>query len=180
MNWLDLVLMAMVGASVLTGLLKGAVRTVFSLAGLAVGFFVASRESGALALVLGRWMSDRFTGPVAFILVFLGIGLVFALAGWLLRTALDKLSLTWLDRLAGGALGLLRGVAIVGVLALAIEGLGGLRATRSAATYPYALRAGWVLLQMIPDEAKRRLDWQALEQRIPERLRTLREAKDVV
>lgn len=180
MNWLDWVLVAMVGASVLTGLFKGAVRTVFSLAGLAIGFFVASRESGALALVLGRWMSDKVAGAVAFILIFLGIGLAFALVGWLLRRAIEKLSLTWLDRVAGAALGLLRGVAIVGVLALAIEGLGGLRATRTATTYPYALRAGWVLLQLVPDEAKRRLNWEALQARIPEKLRAMHAARDVI
>ena len=180
MNWLDGVLVAMVVASVVTGLLKGAVRVVFSLGGLALGFFLAPRESGALAIVLGRWMSPRVAGVMAFVFIFLAIGLVFGLVAYLLRTALEKLSLTWLDRLAGGALGLLRGVVIVGVLALAIEGLGGLRASRTAKTYPYALRAGWVLLQMIPDEAKRRLDWESLERRIPEKLQALREAKDVV
>ena len=180
MNWLDVVLGAVVLASVVTGFLKGAIRTVFSLAGLAVGFFIASRESGALGIVLSSWMSPRVAGAVAFVIVFLGIGLVFALAAYLLRTVIEKLSLTWLDRLAGGALGLLRGVIIIGVLALAIEGLGGLRATRTATTYPYALRSGLVLLKLVPAEAKRRLQWEALERRIPEKLEALRDAKDVV
>jgi hypothetical protein len=33
---------------------------------------------------------------------------------------------------------------------------------------------------MIPDSAKSRLHWDALDRRIPERLRALGEAKDVV
>lgn len=180
MNWVDWIVLGIVGVSILTGLMKGAVRTVFSLAGLAVGLFVASRESGALGIVLSRVVSPRYAAVLAFLLIFLGIGLVFALAGWLLRKAIEKLLLTWLDRVAGGALGLLRGAVIVGVLALAVEGFGGLRAARNARTYPYALRAGFVLLAVIPDSAKQRLHWDTLERRIPEELRVLRGARDVI
>lgn len=180
MNWLDLILLAIVGSSVFSGLMKGAVRTVFSLAGLVVGFLVASRESGALALILERWMTTKLAAAVGFVLVFLGIGLAFALAAWLLRNALEKLSLSWLDRAAGAALGLLRGLVIVGVLALAIEGLGGFGATRSSATYRYALRAGWMLLRAVPAETRERLRWESLEQRIPQKLRALEDDGGVV
>jgi membrane protein required for colicin V production len=177
---LDWILLAIVGASLLAGLLRGAVRTVFSLAGLVVGFLVASRESGALALVRERWMAKPLAGAMGFVLVFLGIGLAFALAAFLLRATLDKMSLTWLDRLAGGALGLLRGLVIVGVIALALEGLGGLRASDRCVTYRYALRSGWLLLRAVPEETRMRLRWDALEQRIPEKLRALRDEGDVV
>jgi membrane protein required for colicin V production len=179
-NWVDWILVGIVAASVLAGLLRGAVRTVLSLAGLAVGFFVASRESGALALVLGRWMSPAFAAALGFVLVFLGIGLAFALAAWLLRKALEALALTWLDRAAGGAVGLLRGVVIVGVLALALEGVGGLPAAYASRTYPWALRTGWALLRLVPDEARARLHWEALDGRIPVRLREMRDDREVV
>jgi membrane protein required for colicin V production len=179
-NWLDWILLAIVVGSVLAGLLRGAVRTVFSLAGLIVGFLVASRESGALALILERWMATRVAAAVGFVLVFLGIGLAFALAAWLLRSALEKMSLTWLDRAAGAALGLLRGLVIVGVLVLAIEGLGGIAASRASVTYPFALRAGWALLRAVPTETRERLRWERLEQRIPQKLRALEEEDEIV
>lgn len=180
MNWVDWILLAIVGISLLDGLVRGAVRTVFSLAGLAVGFFVASRESGAAAVLLERWMSPPFAKAVGFVLVFAGIALAFALAAWLLRRALEKLSLTWLDRIAGGALGLLRGVVILGVIALAVEGVGGMKAARASTTYPWALRAGWVLLRMIPDDARQRLQWEALDRRIPEEIRAMDKAREVI
>ena len=173
MNWVDWVLLVLVGTSVLAGLLRGAVRTVFSLAGLAVGFVVASRESGAVAIVLERWMAPSVAAAVGFVLVFLGIGLAFALAGWLLRKAIEKLALSWLDRMAGAVLGFARGVVIVGVLALAVEGVGGFAAAREARLYPHALRAGWVLLRLIPEDALDRLHWDSLEARIRTLLRDL-------
>jgi len=174
-NWVDWILVGLVGVSVLAGLARGAVRTVFSLAGLVLGFFLASRESGAVAVVLERWMAPEIAAVAGFLFIFLGIGLVFALAGWLLRKALEKLALSWLDRLAGGAVGLLRGVVIVGVLALAVEGLGGLAAAREARTYPWALRAGAAFLRLIPEDARSRLHWDNLESRFRARLR---EAQD--
>ena len=180
MNWVDWILIAIVGASLLAGLWRGAVRTVFSLAALAVGFWLAARESGALGLILEKWMRPAVAAALAFLLIFLGIGLVAALASWLLRKMLDKLSLSWLDRLAGAAVGIARGLAIIGVLALAVEGMGGYSATSGSVTYPWALRSGAELLRFIPEEARERLHWDALQQRIPEKLREAEGAGDVV
>ncbi len=180
MNWVDWILIAIVGASFLAGLWRGAVRTVFSLAGLAVGFWLAAKESGALALILERWMSPSVAAAVAFLFVFLGVGVVAALAGWLLRKALEKMAMSWVDRLAGAAFGLARGLAIVGVLALAVEGVGGFGATRASVTYPWALRSGAVLLGLIPEGARERLHWDELKQRIPEKLRGMKDDEGVV
>ena len=170
MNWIDWILIAIVGASLVAGVLRGAVRTVFSLAGFAVGFYLAIRESGAVALLLERWMSPRIAAALGFLLVFLGIALAFALAAWLLRKALDKLAMSWLDRLGGAVLGIARGLAIVGVLALAVEGMGGFSATNGSTTYPWALRSGQVLLRIIPKDARARLHWDELRSRIPAKL----------
>ena len=58
MNWVDWIILAVVAASVLAGLLKGALRTVVSIVGLVVGFVAATRESGAVGMVLARWMPE--------------------------------------------------------------------------------------------------------------------------
>jgi membrane protein required for colicin V production len=179
-NWIDWILIAIVGASLVAGLWRGAVRTVFSLAGFVVGFYLAVRESGAVALVLERWLSPKVAAALGFLLVFLGIALAFALAAWLLRKALGALALSWLDRLGGAALGLARGLAIVGVLALAVEGMGGLAATRDSTTYPWALRSGQVLLRVIPEDARARLHWDELRSRIPAMLREREDDQGVI
>ena len=82
---------------------------------------------------------------------------------------MDGLSLGWLDRLGGAVLGVARGAAIVGVLALAVEGLGGFAAARASVTYDSALRVGWVLLHLVPEETRERLDWEHLKEWIPNR-----------
>ena len=107
MNWVDWVIVAVVGAAVFAGLLRGAVRTVLSLAGVVVGFLIASQESGAVGIVIERWMPEPAAAVVGFLFVFVGIAVVFALVGYLLRRVLEGLQLGWADRILGAVLGLL-------------------------------------------------------------------------
>ncbi len=167
MNWIDWIILGVAGASTFAGLLRGAVRTVFSIVGLVVGFVVASRESGAVGMVLARWLPDAPAAALGFVLVFLGIALAFSLAAWLLRKMMEGLSLGWLDRLLGGGLGLLRAAAILGVAAIAIEGAGSFPAVQGSVAYPWALESGRTLLHLIPHETLERLDWEELKRRIP-------------
>ncbi|MBZ0269014.1 CvpA family protein [bacterium] len=168
MNWVDWILLAISAASVFAGLMRGAIRTVFSVVGIVVAFVVASRESGAVGMVLAHRLPEPAAAAAGFLAVFLGIAFVFTLLGWLLRKLLQGLALTWLDRTAGAALGLLRAAVIVGVLALATEGLGGLEDTKKAVTWPVALGAGRLLLGFVPEETLDRLDWDRLREWIPD------------
>jgi membrane protein required for colicin V production len=178
MNWVDGIILGIVGVSLLAGLARGAVRTVLSIAGVAIGFVVATRESGAVGMVFARWMPESAAAVAGFLFVFLGISLAFALVGWLLRRVLTTLALSWLDRLAGGLLGLARGAVIVGVLALAVEGLGGLSAGGKSDGYGYALRVGGVLLELVPEETRERMNWDRLRDWIPEATRHWNERLD--
>jgi len=168
MNWVDWMILAVTAVSVFAGLMRGAVRTVFSIVGIAVAFVMASRESGAVGMVLARWLPESAAAVAGFLFVFLGIALVFTLVGWLLRKLLQGLALSWLDRSAGAVLGLLRAGAILGVLALVVEGRGGMAATREAATWPLALGAGRLLLGFIPEDTLDRLDWDRLREWMPD------------
>jgi membrane protein required for colicin V production len=169
MNWVDWILLAISAASVFAGLMRGAIRTVFSVVGIAVAFVAATRESGSVGMVLGRWLPETAAAVAGFLFVFIGIALVFTMVGWLLRKLLQGLALTWLDRTAGAALGLLRAAAIVGVLALVVEGQGGIRATREAVTWPTALAAGRFLLGYMPEETLDRLNWDRLREWMPDK-----------
>ena len=112
-------------------------------------------------------MPSAAAGAAGFVVVFLGIALAFTLAAWLLRKLLEGLSLSWLDRFLGGGLGLVRAAAILGVLAVAIEGAGSFPAAHRSVTYPWALEAGRWLLNAVPPDTLERLDWDALKQRVP-------------
>jgi membrane protein required for colicin V production len=165
-NWVDFVIVGATAASVIAGLARGALRTIFSVAGVVIGFVVASRESGAVGLLLGRWMREDLAQVTGFVLTFFGIALAFVLIGWLLRALVTGLLLGWVDRLAGGALGFFQAAVALGVLALVIESQGGFPAAHRSATYPYALEAGRMLLRAVPAETEARLHWDRLKSRL--------------
>jgi membrane protein required for colicin V production len=166
-NWVDWVILAVAGAAVFGGLVRGAVRAVLSLAGVVVGFLVASQESGAVGMVIERWMPDPAAAVVGFVFVFLGIAVVFALVGWLLRRVLDGLQLGWADRILGAGFGFLQAGVALGVAALVVEGFGSFPAARDSRMYPYALQSGRFLLNAIPDDTLERLRWDELRETIP-------------
>ncbi|MEZ5063769.1 MAG: CvpA family protein [bacterium] len=166
MVWIDLIVLAVVAVSVFAGFMRGAIRTVVSIVGVVVAFLVASRESGAVGTVLAGFLPDRIAPIAGFLVVFFGISIVFALGSWLMRKVLEGLSLSWLDRIGGGVLGLARAGVIVGVLALAAQSIG-VPEPKESITYPWALRAGRLLLQIVPPDTLRRLDWERLKDWIP-------------
>lgn len=167
MAWVDVIILGITGASILFGLVRGAIRTVFSIVGVVVGFLIATRESGAVGEVLSNWMPERAAAVTGFLFVFLGIAIVFALVAWLLRKLLEGLSLTWIDRLAGGAFGFLRGALIVGVFALVLEALE-VRVPDGSVSYPWALGVGQWLLEIVPADTLDRLDWDRLKELVPD------------
>ena len=166
MNWVDWVILGIVGASVIAGLFRGAIRTLFGFAGVIVGFLVASRESGAVGMVLANWMREEVAAVLGFVLVFAGIAIVFALTGWLLRTFLVKIFLGWVDRTLGLFLGFVKAAVIVGVLALAAEATGLVPERRDSVTYPWALEAGRILLRWIPEDTVHRLRLDDIRKRV--------------
>lgn len=167
MAWVDVIILGIAGTSILFGLFRGAIRTVFSIVGVVVGFLVATRESGAVGVVLSNWMPERTAAVVGFLFVFLGIAVVFALVAWLLRKLLEGLALTWIDRLAGGIFGFLRGALIVGVFALVLEALE-VKVPDDSISYPWALGVGEWLLEIVPEDTLDRLDWGRLKGLIPD------------
>ncbi|HET9886379.1 MAG TPA: CvpA family protein [bacterium] len=164
MNWVDWVILATAAFSILAGFLDGFVRTILSLIAVVVAFLVASRYSAAPAHVLTKWMAPDLANAGGFIAVFIGVLIVFALLSILVRSTLEKLSLSGLDRLMGAAFGAIRAAAILGLLALLIDNFGAFQATRASKTFPYALTSGRILLQLIPESAKKHLNLKILEE----------------
>jgi membrane protein required for colicin V production len=150
LNWIDGVIFGVLGVSVAFGIFRGALSTLLSFAGLIVGFVIATRESGALAMLLERFLPGKVASLLSFALLLLGIAFLFAVVAHFLGAVLKKLSLGWIDALMGAAVGLVRAGAILGLAALIAEGVGPPRAARDSATYPYALVAGRLILKAVP------------------------------
>src|ERR1044071_3026590 len=123
MTFFDLFVLAIVGASVAAGALRGFVRALIASFGLVVGFFVASHtyeQAGAFIRGLGLVESVEAGYAAGFLLM---VGVVLAVGfvvGESVRAGLKRAKLQWFDRALGAGFGLVRGVAVCSVVYLAL------------------------------------------------------------
>lgn len=123
MTFFDLFVLAIVGASVAAGALRGFVRALIASLGLVVGFFVASHtyeQAGAFLRGLGAVESIETAYAAGFLLM---VGVVLALGfilGETARVGLKRAKLQWFDRVLGAGFGFVRGVAVCSVVYLAL------------------------------------------------------------
>ena len=115
----DYAVLAIVGFSVLLGVIRGFVREVIALASWVVAFVVAGAYGGAVAPLLARQIPDdnwRVLAAVVavFVVVLVVINIVAMLASKLIKSA----GLGVEDRLFGSVFGFMRGVVVVLVLVL--------------------------------------------------------------
>jgi membrane protein required for colicin V production len=122
MNWVDLVLAAVIVFNVGLGIAHGVFREVLSLAGIVIGVFAGIRGYEAIG-----WHVEGFlgTGPgvanlVAFVLIFAVIVSIFYYLGHLLHKAATKLFVGWLDRTGGGVFGTVKGLLFASVISLVL------------------------------------------------------------
>jgi len=118
------ILVALAGG-LLRGIAVGAVRQVASLVGLLVAFLVSIQLMHTVGTVIvSRLGVSEATAPiVGFVALFLGVQLVVMALSRLFERVLEQLSLTVLNRVAGGALGGLKAALLLSVLFLVLSGL---------------------------------------------------------
>ena len=110
MNWLDWVLVAVIGASTCYGARRGLVLEVFGLVAVLLGVGVGIVFHERLADPLAQWVEPRGAARlVAFVLVSVAVGLVVAALGRVARKAVRLALLGWVDTLAGCGIGFLKG-----------------------------------------------------------------------
>ncbi len=119
-NWLDILLLVVMVVTLVFGLIKGFVRQTIGLAAVVAGFFLAAHYHPFLARALGRaFASGSWANLAAFLMIFFGTLAVGGLVGFLL-SKLMRGPLRVMDRLLGGALGLIKGVLISGVIVIGL------------------------------------------------------------
>jgi len=122
MTWFDYAVFAVLGFSLVIGVLRGLTRELISLAGWVAAFVLATLFSGEAA----RWMPESLgpllAGLLAFLAVFVGVLLVTFFIGLILSMLLRAAGLGVADHMLGALFGLLRGVVIV-LVAVMLAGL---------------------------------------------------------
>jgi len=114
MTAFDYAVLTVISASVLLGLWRGVVSEILALAAWIAAFLVArvvaADVAGGLA---GQIAEPGMRLAAAYVLVFVGVLLVFAIARMLISLLLKAVGLGLLDRLLGAAFGILRGILVV-------------------------------------------------------------------
>lgn len=117
MAWVDIGIIALVVISTVIGVLRGLVREVLSLAAWIVAFWLALAFAGTLAPHLGFVSeSDAMRTVAAFVALFVGTLVVVAFVNHIVVALVKGAGLSGVDRAAGMAFGVARGVAVVAAL----------------------------------------------------------------
>ncbi len=114
MTVFDYAVMIAMAVSVLLGAWRGVVSEILALAAWVVAFFVTRAEAPLAA----RWLAGQIAEPgmrlaVAYLVIFVGVLLLFGIARMLLSRLLSAVGLGLMDRLLGAFFGVLRGVLVV-------------------------------------------------------------------
>jgi uncharacterized membrane protein required for colicin V production len=113
-NWIDLILVTVLGLFGFRGYFRGLFREVFSIIGFIAGFTLAVRYDDRVAtLFRSYWELPEFLiKGAAFIAIFFATYFIATLAGWLLHRSERAMFLRTVNRFGGVAVGLTKGIAI--------------------------------------------------------------------
>jgi len=116
MNWLDIVIIIAMAISAYLGLRIGIIKAALSLAGLIVGVILAGRYYIPLSQQLSFIPQANIAKIVAFAIILIGVMIIAAVAAVLLKWAVSKMMLGWVNRLGGAVFGLILGALFCGAL----------------------------------------------------------------
>jgi membrane protein required for colicin V production len=117
-DWAILVIFVL---SVFSGLRRGFFVKICSLLGVIGGLLLASRHYEAAAIWFHRVsISEAVANALGFVAIAVAVMVIAGLLGKVLRSTFSTIGLGWMDRLAGGGLGLLQGGIVVTLLVMAI------------------------------------------------------------
>ena len=119
MNAFDGAVLAILAASAAIGVWRGVVGEMLALAAWVAAFFAARAFGGEAAALLAKWLADPALRMAAgYGLVFVGVLVAFALVRVAMSVLVKAAGLGLLDRLLGGAFGVVRGILVVWVAVL--------------------------------------------------------------
>jgi membrane protein required for colicin V production len=121
MNLADILIVVVLVVSTGSAFVKGFFVEVFSLAGVILGLFLAAANYDVWAPWVLRFVHNhQAANLIAFLLIVLLVMLLAGLAGRLLRGLFRQVGLGIVDRLLGGAFGLIKGCFVVTLILMGV------------------------------------------------------------
>jgi len=154
----DWVIVAVLVMSTVLAISQGFFLEVFSLAGVVVGFLLASWDyslvSSHLSFISPPWVADITGFFIIFIAIVILAGTIGRIASW----GMKQVGLRAIDRALGGAFGLLRGALVVTVIVMAMAAFAPQSPLlQRSSLAPYFLVAGRAASWLAPAEVRHRV-----------------------
>jgi membrane protein required for colicin V production len=156
LNALDFALLGLLGLLALLGLIKGLTRLAISVVALVAAFLLAAHFHEPVAEAIAA--RTRLSGPllmlVAYLSIFLGTMLAGALAGFIARKLVQAALLSWIDRLAGAAVGLVAATLLAALIVLPVVAYwpAGSQALENSVLAPYLAVVADMANRFVPEK----------------------------
>ena len=164
MSVADWIILAFLVFSTAAAAIQGFFCEAFRLAGLVVGYLLAAWQYHRLAARFAPYLKSAWIGEIAgFLLIFFAVLILAGLAGRIARWVMREAGLTTIDRILGGALGLLKGVLVVAVVLTAMAAFApAAKWLAGSELAPYFLVGGRAAVWLAPSELRNRF-YQGLD-----------------
>lgn len=173
MSGADWVILAVVLISVAQAAAEGFFHAAFSMAGLVLAYLLAAWQYHRLSAWFAPNLKSPWLGDIAgFLIIFLSVLVLAGIAGKIARWAVKEAGLGMIDRVLGGALGLLRGGLIVSVVLMGMTAFTPTSKWLAGSEFaPYFLVVGRAAIWVAPSELRGRfyqgLDLLRQERQLP-------------
>jgi membrane protein required for colicin V production len=159
MNWLDIIVLLIVAASVFTSFRKGLSREIIGLVSVVLALMLGTWFYGTAAGWLDPYVSSRAVSNLCgFFLVFVGVLLLGSLVSYIVGRFLRVTGLSIVDHLLGAAFGAVRGALMAVALLMAIMAFTSADHPPAAIVHsrlaPYVAGTAQVFASVAPHELK--------------------------
>ena len=162
MNWVDIIILVILATGLGKGLANGFVRGLFGLAAIALGIMIAAANYEQVTEVLFSRLqvAEQVQAILGFLLVFVIVLILVTVVGRIIAKALKLASLGWMDRLAGGILGLVMSCLFTGVLLLLVvmAGFGTNTGVSRSTVAPTVIGVMDTVVAFAPDVVREKID----------------------
>src|SRR5216684_6102233 len=164
MSIADWIILGFLAFSVTAAAIEGFFHEAFKLAGLVFGYLLAAWQYHRLAEWFAPYLKSPWLGEITgFLIIFLAVMILAGMAGRIARWAMKESGLSFVDRILGGALGLLRGSLIVAVVLVSMTAFTPTsKRLEGSQLAPYFLVVGRAVIWVAPAELRARF-YQGLD-----------------